>query len=264
MNLPEPIPALAARLGGPLSVAALHLGTGESLDYDLDRRFPAASLIKVPMMGTVLAEAAAGRLDLAEIYHLRAEDQVGDEGVLQLQPPGTPYSLATLVELMIQVSDNTATNVLIDRLGGYAPYNAFFAAAGLSATVLQRHMIDYAAREAGRENWTTARDMLTLLQALALKQLVDPGLSRQMVTIMLEQQDREKLPAGMPPEFPIASKPGELPGGVRHDMGIVYTHTGPVIIVLLSDGVDTAQADATLAEIGRCLFDAVGGEAYQG
>jgi beta-lactamase class A len=105
--------------------------------------------------------------------------------------------------------------------------------------------------------------MAELMRRLALKELVDPGVSRQMVAIMTRQQDREKLPAKMPPEFPIASKPGELPG-VRHDMGVVYTHAGPIVIVMLSEGVDETVADDTLADIAVALFDEVGGEAYVG
>ncbi|MBC7544799.1 MAG: serine hydrolase [Candidatus Sericytochromatia bacterium] len=264
MALPDEIQPLAARLGGQLSFAAVHLGTGGEIRHDVDRRFPAASLIKVPMLATVLASVAGGHLDLAEPYTLRDTDKVGDEGILHLRPAGSIWTLEQLVELMIHVSDNTATNVLIDRMGGYAPYMDFFPALGLSSTVLQRHMIDYEAREAGRDNWTTTADMFELMCRLGRKELVDPAVSRQMVTIMLQQQDREKLPAKMPPEFPIASKPGELPGGVRHDMGIVYTHGGPVVIALLSEGTDESIADDTLADIALALFDAVGGEAYQG
>jgi beta-lactamase class A len=244
MSLPAAIVPFAARLGGHLS-------------------FAAHRLIKVPMMATVLASAAGGHLDLAEPYVLRDADKVGDEGSLHLQPAGSVWTLEQLVELMIQVSDNTATNVLIDRMGGYAPYADFFPALGLQATVLQRHMIDFAAREAGRDNWTTAADMFELMSRLARKELVDPAVSRAMVTILLAQQDREKLPAKMPEEFPIASKPGELPGGVRHDMGIIYTHGGPCVIVMLSEGTDEAVADDTLADIALTLFEEVGGEAYR-
>jgi beta-lactamase class A len=263
MTLPESLQPLAARLGGHLSVAALNLATGETLAHDLDRRYPAASLIKVPMMATLLASAAAGHLDLDAPYVLKASDQVGDEGMLHTAPIGSAWPLSQILDLMVTVSDNTATNILIDRLGGYGPYNAFFPELGLTETVLQRHMFDFPSRAAGRDNWTTAGDMFELMRRLALKQLVSPAVSRQMVAIMTGQQDCEKLPAKMPPEFPIASKPGELPGGVRHDMGVVYTHQGPVVIVMLSEGVDEAVADDILADVALALFEAVGGEAYQ-
>jgi beta-lactamase class A len=263
MTLPESILPVAARLGGHLSVAALNVATGETVEHDLDRRYPSASLIKVPMMATLLASVAAGELTLDEPYAIKASDQVGDEGILHKAPVGSTWTLAQILDLMITVSDNTATNILIDRLGGYDAYNAFFPQLGLNRTVLQRHMFDFESRAAGRDNWTTAGDMFELMRRLALKQLVDPGVSRQMVTIMTGQKDREKLPAKMPPEFPVASKPGELPGGVRHDMGVVYTHQGPVVIVMLSEGVDEAIADDTLADIAVELFEAVGGEAYQ-
>jgi beta-lactamase class A len=264
MTLPDALHPLAARLGGHLSVAALNVATGETLTHDLERRYPAASLIKVPMMATILASAAAGHLDLDAPYLLKASDQVGDEGVLHTAPVGSAWPLSQILDLMVTVSDNTATNILIDCMGGYDPYNAFFPDLGLTRTVLQRHMFDFVSRAAGHDNWTTAGDMFELMRRLALKELVSPAVSRQMVAIMTGQQDREKLPAKMPPGFPIASKPGELPGGVRHDMGIVYTHSGPVVIVMLSEGVDEALADDTLADIAVGLFDAVGGEAYSG
>ena len=260
--LPDSILPLATRLGGELSFAAWHLGTDERILHDVDRRYPAASLIKVPMMATLLASAAGGHLDLAEPHTLTEADKVGDEGILHLQAAGSIWTIEQLIDLMIHVSDNTATNILIDRMGGYAPYADFFPALGLRETVLQRHMIDYAARLAGRDNWTTTADMFEMMSRLARKELVDPAISRQMVTIMLQQQDREKLPAKMPGEFPIASKPGELPGGVRHDMGIVYTHAGPCVIVMLSDHTNEAVADDTLADLAVALFEEVGGEAY--
>jgi beta-lactamase class A len=264
MTLPETIAPLAAKLGGHLSVAALHVASGTTVLHDLERRYPAASLIKVPMMATILASAAAGHLDLAEPYALQASDQVGDEGILHKEPVGSIWTLEQILGLMVTVSDNTATNILIDRMGGYEPYQAYFPHLGLSQTVLQRHMFDFAARQAGRDNWTTAGDMFELMHRLARKELVSPAVTRQMAAIMTRQQDREKLPAKLPPEFPIASKPGELPGGVRHDMGVVYTHIGPVVIVMLTEGVDEAIADDTLADIAVALFDEVGGEAYAG
>lgn len=264
MTLPDSLLGHAARLGGHLSVAALNVATGATVTHDLDRRYPAASLIKVPMMAVLLAAAAAGRLRLDESYAIQATDQVGDEGELHTVPVGTTRTLAEILELMITVSDNTATNILIDRLGGYDAYNAVFPSLGLTQTVLQRHMFDFEARAAGRDNWTTAGDMAELMRRLALKQLVDPGVSRQMVTILTGQRDREKLPAKLPPEFPVASKPGELPGGVRHDMGVVYTHQGPIVIVMLAAGVDEAVADDTLADVALDLFETVGGEAFRG
>lgn len=264
MAVPDSIAALAAKLGGQLSFAAHHLGTGERIEHDVARRYPAASLIKVPMMATLLASAEAGHLDLQATMTLRSADQIGDEGSLHHEAPGSEWTLWRLIELMIQVSDNTATNLLIDRMGGFVPYNDYFPHLGLQETVLQRRMFDWAARQAGRENWTTPADMLALMTRLARKELVDPGVSRQMMQVLIGQQDREKIPALLPPEFPVANKPGELDGGVRHDMAVVMTHTGPCVLVLMSQGVDEAIADETLAQIALELFAAVGGEAYVG
>lgn len=264
MTLPESLRPHVSRLGGRFSFAVHHLGTGERLGHEVDARYPAASLIKVPVLATLLASGDAGHLDPSEAIVLREADKVGDEGLLHLEATGTLWTLSRLMELMIVVSDNTATNMLIDRMGGFEPFNAYFPELGLTTTRLDRRMIDWEARQAGRENWTTPAEMFEMMSRLARKELVDARISRQIIRIMLGQQDREKLPARLPPEFPVASKPGELPGGVRHDMGIVFSHTGPCVMVLMSDQTNEAAADEALADIAAELFAEVGGEAYAG
>ena len=223
-----------------------------------DEAVTAASTIKVPILAAALAEVNAGRLDLARPSVIPAE-RAGGSGVLRALPSLPALTLADLLTLMIIVSDNTATNVVID-LVGMERVNEFCTEAGLNGTALRRKMMDADAKRRGLENRTTARDQATLLDAIAWRSLLPAPLRAFALQALEGQQFNDGLPSLLPDSVIVAHKTGELPG-VRHDVGVI---TGPdgrqaVVAVLLSD-VDAGPSSpsATLAGIGLAAWRALG------
>jgi beta-lactamase class A len=111
------VQSIAAEAGGLVAVAARDLTRGRRFDAHADERFPAASVIKICILVELLARAHEGDLDLEERLSVRAEEKMPGSGVLNMLRDGLDLSLLDLAHLMINVSDNTASNMLIDRLG---------------------------------------------------------------------------------------------------------------------------------------------------
>ena len=201
-----------------------------------DEAVTAASTIKVPILAAALDEVKAGRLDLAQPSTIPPQ-RTGGSGVLQALPYLHTLTLADLLTLMIIVSDNTATNVVIDLIG-MERINQFCADAGLNGTVLRRKMMDAEAVRLGLENTTTAHDQARLLDAIAWRNLLPAPLRAFALQALERQQFNDGLPSLLPDEVIVAHKTGELPG-VRHDVGVITGTNGrqAVVAVLLS-GVD--------------------------
>lgn len=191
-----------------------------------------ASMIKVFILSYAMERVKDGALDLQESVRLRNEDKVGGSGVLMGYPTGTELSVLDLLRLMITESDNTATNLMIDRLG-MDSINHYIAGQGYSETVLQRKMMDFEAAARGRENYTTARDLGTFFTRLYHHQCVSPQYDTLMVEIFKAQTDDEVFPAALPDTM-IAHKTGELIGAY-HDGGIVYGDKDYVLVILTDD-----------------------------
>lgn len=141
-------------------------------------------------------------------------------------------SLGALVRQMIQISDNQATNQIIELIG-MATLNEYFQASGYSDTVLERKMLDTSAQRAGKENYTSIPDVMSFLQRLYDHQ--DEAPYAAMLQIMMGQQVRTKIPAKLSAAIPVANKTGEL-AGVENDIGIVFADY-PFAIAVLSNGV---------------------------
>jgi beta-lactamase class A len=206
-----------------------------------DEAVTAASTIKVPILAAALDEVDAGRLDLAQPNAIPSQ-RTGGSGVLQALPYLHTLTLADLLTLMIIVSDNTATNVVIDLIG-MERVNQFCADAGLNGTVLRRKMMDTEAVRLGLENTTTAHDQAKLLGAIAWGNLLPAPLRAFALQALERQQFNDGLPSLLPDEVTVAHKTGELPG-VRHDVGVITGTNGrqAVVAVLLS-GLDAVPLD---------------------
>jgi beta-lactamase class A len=242
-----------------------HLESGEALGWRPDERFPAASIIKIPILVEALCQAETGRLRLDERIPIRPQDKVGGFGILKELGSLEALSLLDLLTLMIVISDNTAANLCIERVG-MAAVNALTVSLGLAGTVLQRKMMDMAARDRGLDNFTTPADTARLMELLATERLLTPGGSRQALEILARQQVNDRLPLHLPPGVPVAHKTGEL-SGIRHDVGIVGAGAGRVVIAVLTQGCESplgrglsgGEASACIARIGRMVYDAVAG-----
>ena len=197
----------------------------------------AASMIKVYILGYLFEEVEAGRISLNETILLQSSDQVGGAGILSGYSVGTALTVDELAKLMITVSDNTATNILIHRLG-MENINTYIVKHGYTDTKLQRNMMDLTAIEEGRENYTSAKDLGTWFMNLLDGKNMSGASREKMLTYLLGQTDTETFNEALPNRS-IAHKTGEL-GGVYHDGGIIFqNHDGnkenAYVLITLSD-----------------------------
>jgi beta-lactamase class A len=257
MDLEKIIDRLAEECGGTVAVAALHLPTARRIKRHAERSFPSASVIKVPILAALHAEAETGRLSWEERISLTEEKKVPGSGVLREIHPGIELTLEDLARLMIVVSDNTATNLLIDRIGTDI-VNALLDGQGSQSTRLERRMYDFAARDRGLENRCAAGEITDMLVRLERRALVSPTASEAMLAIMRRQAYVSKIPRLLPPDTPVANKTGEITG-VSHDAGLIYAPSGPIALTILTEGArDRVAAEDTIGRIARTLYDAWG------
>ncbi|WP_051580233.1 serine hydrolase [Pseudonocardia acaciae] len=245
----DELAARATKLGGALGAVIEDLRTGRRAEVGAQRAFTSASVIKLPIAMTVLA----GELPLDRQVMVRAAARAGGSGILRdLEVPA--LSVRDLLTLMITISDNTATNVLIDLVGIDA-VNAWCAGHGLTGTVLARRMFDAEARARGEENLTTARDVATLLADLARGRLLDPPATDFALDVLARQRVNDRLPRHLPDGLRLAHKTGEL-DGIRHDAGIVLDKGKPTIVVVaLTEAINSAATACDLiAEVGRLAY----------
>ncbi|MFC6616481.1 serine hydrolase [Deinococcus radiophilus] len=236
----------------------------EICSLNADRVFPAASLIKVPLLILGLQAVQRGGLALEDRLPLPAAEQVPGAGVLHELGPGLFLSWQDLLTLMIIVSDNTATNVVIDCLR-LSAVQAALPGLGLAHTrlvgKLQQPPERYnAAQRRGERNQTTPRDMLRLLQRLRRGEYLDPVHTALALDILGRQQLRDligrRVPCGADgePLYRVLSKSGELTG-VHHDVGWLLTPR-PLAVACLSQGGEDAREHPENRDVLR-LADAL-------
>ncbi len=230
-----------------------------------DEPYYPASTIKVPIMVEVFRQAHLGRLSLADEIALSPEDQVTGSGVLQHLSPGIRLPVRDLVTLMIIVSDNTATNMLIDRVGADAVTETM-ASLGLARTVLYNKLQVVPVERRG-SNTTTAGDMTLLLGRIARGEAVSYDASRRMVDVLLRQTLSgglgRLLPLSPPPgvvgaaaAVRLGSKSGSIEGH-RHDIGLVLmAERSYAVSVYLRGVTDGERATDLIGRISRRVFDA--------
>ncbi|MGD6780904.1 serine hydrolase [Sutcliffiella horikoshii] len=232
-------------------------GNGQRLGKDADVTKKAASLIKIPIMMAAFKQVEAGRLKLSDRYSIDTGNIVSGAGVIQFMESDTCFTLGELLTLMIVVSDNTATNKVIEIVGRN-DVERFCREQGLKNTKLERNMMDFKSAAAGLENRTSAHEMVECLKLLYVEdaeRAVFSNESRQkMLRILGGQQLLDKLPFYMDLEsVGIANKTGELPG-VEHDCGIVtYKGEKLFVAVLIDDLVDNSIGKRAIQEIGKVV-----------
>jgi beta-lactamase class A len=254
-ELHQKLDTILSQYTGRWGIVISKPGSGKPLELNPAMAFPAASMIKVPIMVEIMRQAAAGLLSLDEMLAITSEAKVDGAGILKELRSGLTMTIRELVTLMIILSDNTATNVLIDRIGMEA-VNRSMVQLGLQATVLRRKMMDFSAARAGNENMTSAADLAWLFAGIANAALgLPPEYSASMLDILKRQQIRDKLPFFLPEELIIAHKTGTL-AGVEHDAGILYLPGGPCIVCVLAADLTANYLGLQLvARIGKCIYD---------
>jgi beta-lactamase class A len=229
-----------------------------------DDVFHAASTMKIPVMIELFVQVREGKLKLDEPLIVKNEfHSLVDGSIYMLNPAddsetdlykavGQTRTLSQLCELMMTVSSNLATNLLVERLGAGNIRATVHALHADGMTVL-RGVEDNKAYEKGMNNTTTARGLLVLLEAIAKGQAVDPDSSRQMVEILARQKFNEAIPAGLPAGTRVAHKTGELPK-IHHDAAIVYAPRPFVLVILVRGLAESKNSTALMADITRRIF----------
>src|SRR5438094_3336602 len=217
---------IASSLDGVMGVAILDLTDGRILLRNADRVFPAASSIKIAILLELYRQdqearaGAKGKAKLDDSYTFDPKDLVEDSRIMAGLTPGvTRVTNRDLAQFMVAVSDNAATNILIDRVGK-DNVNAMLHGLGLSKTMLRRKMIDIAAARRGDENVATPQEMARLLEAI----YKGKAPSKQATAEFIKQLSTKKgsyIPRYLPESVQVANKPGELEA-VRTDSGIVF------------------------------------------
>jgi len=250
-----------------VSVAYYDLATSRELLINPDVSFHAASTMKVPVMMEIFHQAAAGKLsldqripiknDFASIvdgshYSLSADSD--SEQTLYTRA-GQTETIRELMRLMIIVSSNLATNILMELVTPERVMELMRAVGAKNIHVL-RGVEDGKAFQKGINNTTTARDLMIILRRIAERKAVSSRASDEMIKIMLDQKFNEGIPAGLPPEARVSHKTGSITK-VNHDAAIVYPpDRKPYVLVVLTRGLeDEKAAHKLIADISRTVYD---------
>jgi len=223
---------IAGSADAVVGIVVKDLRTGEQFRLNDKELFPTASSIKVFILAEVYRQAAEGKFSLSDIRPLTPAHRVGGSGVLSLLGErSVSMSIRDYCVLMIQQSDNTATNLLIE-LVGMKNVNAFAAKIGCASTLLQRVMMDVAAAKAGRENISSPVDLALMFERLHNGEIVSAEASKDMLKILGIEKDGA-LKSGLPVGIQIANKGGEIEG-IRCDAGIVALEGSPYAVCVMT------------------------------
>ena len=235
--------------------------------YHADDSFHAASTMKVPVMIELYRQVQSGKLKLSDPLTIHNEfHSVVDGSPYKLDPSddsetdlykaeGQTRTLTDLCELMITVSSNLATNLIIEQLG-VENIRATVHSLNADGMHVLRGVEDTKAFEKGLNNTTTARALQILLTSIAYNSAAGPDASQQMLAILERQKFNEGIPAGLPPGTKVAHKTGEITK-IHHDAAIVYAPRPFVLVILVRGLPNINDSSALMADITRLLFQAV-------
>ena len=219
-------------LDGVMGVAIEDLITGDHFFLRENEVFAQASSIKIAVLAELYRQAQQGKLKLTDLYTVQSSDLVPDSDIMNGLTPGvTRITLRDLATMMVAVSDNSATNVLIDRVG-MDNVNTMLDSLNLSHTRLRRKMMDLQAAKEGRENISTPREMMTLLEAIYQGKVLNKELTADFFK-MLSTNKSSWIPRDLPADVRVADKPGSLEA-VRNDSGIVFVEGRPYVICVMT------------------------------
>jgi beta-lactamase class A len=236
-----------------VGIAIKNLATGEKFFINENVVFPQASSIKIHILAELFHQAEQGKIRMSDVVPLPAAVRVGGSGVLnELGESSVSMSIRDYAVLMIVLSDNTATNLLIKQVG-MENVNKFLQSQGAVKTKLQRVMMDMKAAAEGRENIGTPKEVLMILEKLYRGELVNKKSSEDMLSI-LQKPKEGPIRAGVPADISIANKEGDIEG-VRCDVGIVYLPKAPYVICVMSKLLaKESDGPRIITEISRMTY----------
>ena len=257
-ELTRQLKAAGEDFDGTMCITVKDLASGDEFHINSDVVFPVASSIKIPLLIELFNKAKAGTMDLDEEVTIRDGDKVKGSGVLKEMGDGT-VTLTTrdLATLMIIVSDNTATNMLIDTVG-MDDVNEMLRGLGLKETKLQRKMQDHQAISEGRDNFSTPSEFARLMERLYRHEGIDPWVCEETLSV-LKKPKATPISRALPYEVEAADKSGDMPG-VRCDVGIVFVPERPYILSILTKDVPVSdvkklRTDEAITKVSKMVYE---------
>ena len=267
-SLESVLAPLAKAHQGKVAIAVKHLGTGESYTLNADVPMPTASLCKFPVLIEVYQQVAEGKVKLSDPIIVRKEDLVGGSGVLKyLFDPDTTISLREAVRLMIGVSDNSATNLVLDKIGigSTAKRMEIWGYPNTKIHSKTYHRETSIAMDRSRKfglGSTTANDLVALLEKCHRGELVSPEASKEIIATLRLAQDTERMTRYLvdTPGVSVAHKPGAV-DDAKTDAGIIFFKGGPVALcVLTANNQDKGYAidnagNVFIGKVAKAVYD---------
>jgi beta-lactamase class A len=244
---------LSGAFDGTLALAVRDESTGETLELNAEREMPTASTIKLAVLVAVFEQVRRGALTLDECRPIRDEERVGGSGVIKELTTGTELTIRDLATYMVVVSDNMATNLLIDAAGGVESVNRFVhEGLGLRAITLRRKLMLIPGSN-GPLALAAPRDLAALVSGLQAGRIVSPEASEEMLGMLARQQYLDQVPrlfdrselvdeTGSEGRIRVACKTGMIEG-VRADVGVMWLDGRAVSYAVMSESAGDGGRD---------------------
>lgn len=237
-----------------IGLMAVDLITGESIGINADLVFAQASAIKIPILMEVYKQAHEKKFDLKNIKPLNPSNTVAGSGILNAMVDPVNLSIRNYCMLMIGLSDNSATNTLIE-LVGLKNVSHTMQSLGFRNTRLQRKMIDQQASLRNEENISTPSDAVGIMKLLYDGKFIDKNSSEEIISILKKNPiENSKIASGVPESVKLAFKPGGM-GGVSTEWAIVYLKNRPYAIAIMENYKTAESPSNTFTLLSRRIFD---------
>lgn len=257
-SLDERIKAEVSEFKGKVWIFAKNLDTGKEYSLRGEEQVRTASTIKLPIMAETFRQVAEGKIAWTDEFTIETGKTSGGSGILREFSNGSKIDLKTAVNLMIVLSDNTATNLVLDKVSSNA-VNDLMAKLGLNDTLSLRKIGGGGDAKAWDEplnklfgiGRSSPKDMVRLLEMLEKGEVVSKEASAEMIAILRRQQYKDGIGRNVLDTVPVASKSGAL-DRLRSDVGIVYTRRGRIAMAITVD--DMQVVHYTTDDIGSLLI----------
>ena len=247
------IEKIISQVEGNVCINFYDLNKNNGFSVNGDKKVLSASMIKLLILAELMKKIFENKFSLSDTVMMANFMKIGGDGVLKELNTGHHFTLKELATLMIIVSDNQATNILIDFLG-MENINQLGKELDLKETFLGRKMMDAEARKKGYDNYTCADDISLLLKLIYQEKLINKEASQLMLDILLRQQQGERLQRYLPSDIKIAHKCGDL-DNLENDGGIIWLGGRAYILVILTNGMPNLQCKQTIGKISKFVYD---------
>ena len=247
------IEKIISQVEGNVCINFYDLNKNNGFSVNGDKKVLSASMIKLLILAELMKKIFENKFSLSDTVMMANFMKIGGDGVLKELNTGHHFTLKELATLMIIVSDNQATNILIDFLG-MENINQLGKELDLKETFLGRKMMDAEARKKGYDNYICADDISLLLKLIYQEKLINKEASQLMLDILLRQQQGERLQRYLLSDIKIAHKCGDL-DNLENDGGIIWLGDRAYILVVLTNGMPNLQCKQIIGKISKFVYD---------